>query len=152
MFKKALAIAGAGAVLLSMAVPVFGYYHHSGIDISNHAFVSTNIFTKADSGDNSIGGMMVSGSPRITSGAAGAYANVLTDVNSSELGCFGCNGDVDIHNRATVLTRLTTKADSGDNSIGGMCVSGGAITSGATNAQSIVAQSVNYSAVGFPLH
>lgn len=150
MVKKAIAIGAAGLMLLSVAGPVFaGWWWGGGndVDIHNYARVSTKVYTKADSGDNSIGGKYVFGG-RITTGAAGATADLYTDVNSSMLVCDGCDGDINIRNRAHAYTRVKTVADSGDNSIHGKCVGGGIITTGAATAKSIVDTIVNFTMVG----
>ncbi len=153
MFRKLAALAGAGALLLSVAGPAFAgfpYYHpkpSGGIDIDNHAFVLTKVSTTADSGDNEIGGKIVKNGTIVT-GAAGALAAVSNDVNSSVLGCKRCTGSVDIDNHAFVSTKVYTKADSGDNEIGGKIVKGGLISTGAAGATSIVDQFVNYTQVG----
>jgi len=150
MMKKALAIAGAGAILLSMAGPALAGWWWMGSDdvtIGNMAFVTNKVTTKADSGDNSIGGKCVFGGT-IKTGAASAATYVGNDVNGSAVSCVGCDGDVDIHNGAFVTNRVWTKADSGDNSIGGKFVGGGSITTGAAGASSIVENFINWSIVG----
>ncbi len=153
MIKKVLAIAGAGAILLSMAGPAFGWGWSWGgsndLDIDNHAFVVNKVYTRADTGDNSIGGRYVFGGS-IRTGAATAGTDVLNDVNSSFVGCDCVDGDVDIDNGAFVYNRVKTRADSGDNRIGGKFVGGGSITTGAAGAGSIVTSLVNYSVVGMP--
>jgi hypothetical protein len=149
MMKKALALAGAGALLLTMAGPAFGNWWWMGgndVDIDNHAFVMNDVYTKADSGDNSIGGKYVWGGS-IRTGAATAGSTVGNDVNSSFVGC-ACDKDVDIDNHAFVMNDVYTKADSGDNSIGGKCVGGGTIVTGAAGAGSVVTNFVNWSTIG----
>ena len=152
MMKKALALAGAGAILLSVAGPAFGMFWWMGSDdvtIGNMAIVSNKVTTKADSGDNSIGGKCVFGGT-IRTGAASAYSNVGNEVNGSRIACVGCDGDVDIHNNMGFVTnRVWTKAASGDNRIGGMFVGGGSITAGAAGATSIVTNFVNPTVVGY---
>ena len=152
MVKKIAAMAGAGAMLLSMAGPAFGmgwWWMDSGndVDIHNWATVTTKTYTKADSGDNEIGGKMVWGGG-IHTGAASAYANVYSDVNSTLIGCNDCTSDVSVYNGARVYTKTYTKADSGDNDLGGMCVGGGWIGTGAAGATSLVSGLVNLTVVG----
>lgn len=151
MMKKILAVAGAGAILLSVAGPAFGmgwwWSGGDGVDINNWARVRTSVTTKADSGDNDIGGMFVCGGS-IRTGNVVARSYVTNDVNSSLVGCVGCEGDVDIENHARVYTRVYTKADSGDNKLGGMLVGGGRIRTGDATAWSDAFSVVNLSVVG----
>ena len=163
--KKLVAIGIAVLVLALVAAPAMAVFPgcfpgmpgcggsgggSDGIDIDNHAKVFTKVYTKADSGDNYINGSMVFGG-KIVTGAASATSDLYTDVNSSMLGCYKCDGDVDIDNHARVYTKVYTKADSGDNYINGMCVGGGKITTGATNARSIVDSVVNFTLIGMEL-
>ena len=153
MNKKLAALAGAGALLFTMAGPALGFLPMFGSDdlnIDNWAFVSNKVTTKADSGDNSVGGMFVCGGG-ITTGAARASALVMNDVNSSMLGCPTCFDDVNIDNGAMVFNRTYTKADSGDNSVGGMVVGGGWINTGGATAGSTVQNLVNFSWVNGPM-
>lgn len=150
MMKKALALAGAGAMLLAVVGPAFGTFWWMGSDdvtIGNYAMVFNDVSNKADSGDNSIGGMCVFGGS-IKTGAATANAYVGNDVNGSAVGCVGCDGDVDIHNFAFVTNDVHNKADSGDNRIGGKFVGGGSITTGTAGASSIIENFINWSVVG----
>ncbi|MFC1727295.1 hypothetical protein ACFL0Y_02110 [Patescibacteria group bacterium] len=148
MVKKIASLAGAGALLATMAVPAFGMWFGSNdVNIGNWAVVKTKVSTKADSGDNYLGGMMVYGGS-IRTGAAGATSLVTNDVNETFVGCNDCDGDVNVGNWAVVKTRVRTKADTGDNYLGGMCVGGGSIVTGAAGALSDVWSVVNYSMVG----
>lgn len=159
MVKKALAIVGAGAILLSMAVPVLGQCYglscfpmsSDDVTIHNCALVSNRLYTKADSGDNMISGWFGVSGGVINSGNATAKLTLGNEVNTSLLGCTGCIDDVNIYNRARVYNRVKTIADSGDNMLSGMCVSGGRITSGAASATSLVTNIVNLTSVGVPL-
>ena len=150
MIKKALAIAGAGAILLSMAGPAFGCWWcwpSDDIDIWNRAKVHTRIYNKADTGDNEVHGEYVFGG-RIRTGDARATSTVYNDVNYNDVGCGCMDGDVDIHNRARVGTRIYNKADSGDNEVHGKVVCGGRIRTGAATATSMVDNLVNTNIVG----
>jgi len=150
MMKKALALAGAGAMLLAVVGPTFGFWWGGNeVEIDNHAKVYTKVYTTADSGDNEIGGKMVFGG-KIVTGAATAGSEVYNDVNSSVLGCKDCSGSVEIDNHARVYTKVYTKADSGDNEIGGKIVGGGKIITGAAGAGSLVTNIVNFTMVGVP--
>ena len=85
MLKKAIAIAGAGAILLSMASPAFGWIFGGDdggtLTINNHAWVTTKVKTKANTGRNST---MFCGS--IGTGAAGATSMVTNVVNTNLVG------------------------------------------------------------------
>ena len=159
MMKKALALAGAGALLLSVALPVLGYcmgpfcFGDDGGDltIDNCARVYTKVYNKADTGDNSIGGKYVRGGS-IKTGAADATARVYNDVNSSVIGCDCIDGDISIDNHARVKTRVYNKAYTGDNSIGGRCVSGGRIRTGDAGATALVDSLVNFTMVGYDMN
>lgn len=139
MIKKIAALAGAGALLLSMAGPAFGFTL-----VKNKAKVKNIVVTKADTGDNSIHGKYVFGGEIIT-GDAGACALVDNDVNSSVV--YPDDGALIIKNKAKVKNVVITKADTGDNSIGGKVVGGGGIDTGNAGASSIVTNFVNYSIV-----
>ncbi len=142
MVKKAIAFGAAGLMLLSVAGPAMGMWN-----IHNYGLVSNSVRTKADSGDNMIGGMWVCGGS-IRTGAASAYANVGNDVNSTGIGgCVGCFGG-NIYNGGVVSNWVKTKADSGDNMISGGMVGSGSINTGAASATSVVTSFVNYSLIG----
>ena len=157
MMKKIAALAGAGALLLSLAGPAFGCSIFDGwtncgggsddVTIHNKARVCTSVTTKADSGDNDIHGKYVWGG-KIKTGLADATTWVKTQVNYNEVACPGCEGDVDIWNKAKVKTRVYTKADSGDNDIHGKCVGGAKIKTGGATAYSDVMSLVNFNLVG----
>ncbi len=152
MIKKALAIAGAGAVLLSMAGPAFGmgWWWMGGDDVTirNVGTVNNTITNSANTGHNDIGGMCVHGG-RILTGGASATANVGNDVNSNGIGCFSCDGDIDIYNTGLVNNRVTNRANTGYNHIGGMFVGGGLISTGNAGASTLVTNFVNTNMVGF---
>jgi hypothetical protein len=159
MLKRIAALAGAGALLLSVAVPVLGKCGGGGckppmpsddVTISNFASVYTDIFTKADTGDNKLGGKRVCGG-EIKTGAAGAYSTALLDVNSSLVGCPACRGDVRIGNFASIFTDVDTKADTGDNKMGAKCLGGGKIYTSGAEAGSLVDALVNFSVVGYSM-
>ena len=149
MMKKALALAGAGVILLSMAGPSFGtgggWWGGDDVNIYNRASVINNVVTQASTGYNSVGGLLVCG--RIRTGAAGATAIIGNDVNLNQVGCDGCDGDVEIHNNAYVRNNVLTQASSGYNRVGGLLV-GGMIRTGAAGATSMVTNFVNTNIVG----
>ena len=149
--KKFAALAGSAVLLLSMAGPAFASHWFFGSDddvsIRNYGRVTNDVETRADSGDNSIGGMFVSGG-RINTGAVAAGASLYTDVNSTVLGCGCLDGDLTIHNYGRVYNDVDTKADSGDNSIHGFVVHGGSIRTGGATAGSVLDTIVNFTMVG----
>jgi hypothetical protein len=149
MKKKIAALAGAGVLLLSMAGPAFGIFDWGGssseLNIYNGASVTNRTYTKAYTGDNGIGGMFVKGS--IWTGAAGATALVANDVNSSVVASCDCYDTINIYNGASVYNKTYTKADTGDNGVGGMW-NGGWIHTGGAGATSVVDNLVNFSLVG----
>jgi len=88
MIKKIAALAGAGALLLGAAVPVFAngwWWNNDDVDIDNHAYVRNTVITKADTGDNSIGGKLVFGGD-INTGDAEALGIVTNAVNTTVVG------------------------------------------------------------------
>ncbi len=160
MVKKAIALAGAGVLLLSAALPVLGNYgcygphcgggHKDGGDLSinNFASVFNDVYTKAVSGDADLGGKHVWGGS-IRTGAATAGTSLLNEVNTSLIGCDCIDGDINIHNGAFLMNHVRTKAYSGDGDLGGWCVGGGSITTGAAGASSVVQNLINMSVVGY---
>jgi len=155
MLRKLAALAGAGALLLAVAGPALAWGYggggsSGGLDIKNWASVVTNVYTKADTGDNTISGFKVSGG-KIRTGDAVASSGVYTEANTTLLsGCEDC-GSVKINNGASVQTTVTTKADTGDNTISGFKVSGGKIWTGGAEAGSLVNNVVNFTSVGVDL-
>jgi len=144
--KKLAALVGSAALLLSMTGVVMAH-RRGGDDVSirNYGRVTNDIETRADSGDNSIGGKLVRGG-RIETGKVEAYSDIFTDVNSTVLGC-GCTDDLSIRNYGKVRNDVETKADSGDNSIHGRWVSGGKIDTGKAFAGTVVETIVNFTMV-----
>lgn len=149
--KKIAALVGAGALVLALVVPAMAYRGRTTgrVEIENEDVTVVNkVETKADTGDNSIGGKCVGGGS-ITTGNASAISMVYNDVNTSEIACRGCRGNVEIENEdVTVRNRVETKADTGDNRIGGKYVKSGTIRTGVAYAYSDVYSLVNYSVVG----
>lgn len=143
--KKLAALAGAGAMLLGMAVPAFGWWGGgSALNIYNDATVTNRTYTKAYTGNNGVGGMF-GGS--IFTGAAGATALVANDVNSSVVATCDCYDEINIYNGASVYNKTYTRADTGDNGVGGM-FGGGWVGTGAAGATSVVDNLVNFTLVG----
>lgn len=149
MNKKLITAAGAGAILLGMAVPVLGHPGMGSDDVvtRNRARVYTSVATVANTGVNRLGAMCLGGGV-IRTGRADAWTDVQTDVNFTAVECPGCGGDVMTHNKARVGTRVLTVANTGLNSMGGMMVRGGRIISGDAVATSVVANTVNTTVVG----
>lgn len=118
MIKKLTAVAGATALLLSMASPALGWWFGSDdITVNNgHTMVITTAAAGADTGDNSqMGGK---GSQTMSTGNATAWAGAGASVNHTSvlLGCGCLDGDIEVNNRGTfVLTTALAGADSGDN-------------------------------------
>ena len=136
--KKIATVGIAAGLLATSAMPAFANgRHHRGSDDdltvaqSNSAFVGNLVVTRADTGDNYIGGgsnhsrghRSGGSNSKIVTGDASADALVTTEANSnsaSVAGC-GCFDDVSIaqSNEALVLNGVFTTADTGDNSISG---------------------------------
>ena len=146
--KRLVGVAAAGAMLLSMATPAMagicdymdcggGGDSSSSVSINNHAFVYNKAYTKADTGDNDIGGKCVFGG-KIYTGAATATSQIYNDVNSSILGCDDCFDNMSINNHAMVFNKAYTKAYTGDNGIHGKYVGGGYINTGDAGAGGII--------------
>ena len=147
--KKLAALAGAGALLLSMAGGAFGFWSSDDITIDNHARIYNRVTTKADSGDNTVFGGMFSRS-KIWTGTASAGSTVYNDVNATLIGCDCLDGDLDVDNRAKVRNKVYTKADSGDNTVFGGMLSSSRIYTGGATAVSAVDNFVNTVIVGGP--
>jgi len=144
--KKVASLLGAGALLFGMVGSAFAFdFHHffgSDTRVRNYARVTNDVDVDADSGDNEIGGKFVFGG-RIRTGDATAGAEVLNDVNYTELGC-GCDGDLS----ARVRNDVDVDADSGDNEVHGMFVHGGSIRTGSALAGGLVTNLVNTTITG----
>lgn len=158
MFAKLAGIGASAALLLAMAVPGFAHYWSDDdliVDIHNWAHVTNNVTTKAYTGDNSIHGKWVTGGA-IYTGVAGASSAVFNTVNlnaADPCACLGGLGSFDdvtltIKNGAHVDNNLYTKAETGDNSIGGKYVGGGLIATGVAGATSYVENVVNTNVLG----
>ena len=143
--KKFAALIGAGAMLLSMAVPAFatGIFDFLSDDVSIHNFgyVKNDVDTSANSGLNSAGGFFHGG--LIFTGNAVSGATVGTEVNSTLIGC-GCADDVSIWNMGTVKNYIDTNANTGLNHTFG----GGFISTGGALGNSVVSSMVNFTAIG----
>ena len=136
MLKKLIGVAAGAGLVLTMAGSAFAFgwiFPSNDVESGNFAVVKNFVVTKADTGDNEIGGMVVGGGS-ITTGAATAVGSVLNQVNTTQVGCDCLDGDVTTHNFGTVKNFVITKADTGDNEIGGKFVFGGAIRTGAAGA------------------
>jgi hypothetical protein len=151
MFKKIAIGASTAAAALVLAVPAFAHMsmpHMSSLSLSNSAYVHNDVTTKANSGDNSIGGLKVKGGS-ITTDLAGAGSEVDNTLNSnnSSCGCGSTHGVTTLKNMATVHNDVNTSANTGYNTIGGLKVSGGHITTGEADATSLVTNVVNSNVV-----
>lgn len=174
MIRKIAALAGAGALLLSAAIPVLanGDWHHNRggeleIKIENKDTSVTNrVATIANTGLNSVegghrhhggpssqGGDENGGSNRgsINTGNAGASSDVMNVVNSNTVDLCGCLSDkkgdvkVEIKNEGTDVTNgVLTMANTGLNSIKGQ----GRIRTGDAGAEGVVTNIVNTNTVG----
>jgi hypothetical protein len=151
--KRYAALAGAGALLLSMAGPALGWGgHHRSKDelkIANLAVVVNKTETEAETGEN-----MVMGKGLIMTGNAGATAYVGNDVNYNAVAGCGCYDEVKIFNGALVWNDTETEAETGENMVmGGRKTrrhhrSGGTIITGNAGATSVVENFVNWNMVG----
>lgn len=101
MVKKIAALAGAGAILLSVAVPVFAVYghHHGSSDV---AIIRNSATANANTGENVQGNMAIVGGRGVddvtvrgdnwmSTGDATAYAGALVVANT-HIGCGRCGG------------------------------------------------------------
>lgn len=150
--KRIAALAGAGALLLSMAGPAFGGFDWFGSDssltVNNHALVINKTETEAETGDNeSSGGWIMTGN-------AGATSLVGNQVNYTEVWGCDCYDDVTVNNGAFVYNDTETEAETGDNDTGGSRrrrhrSSGGAIFTGNAGATSVVENLVNFTLIGY---
>lgn len=149
-FKKIVAIAAATGLMLSATAPVLA--NDPELTISNWAKVKNKLYTKSNTGHNSISATGDVKGGEIGSGAAFAGANLTNSVNWTELAC-GCVKEGDAHvlvdNSAKVKNYLTTKSNTGHNSINaGDDVEGGVITTGSADSQAIVVNDVNTTIMG----
>jgi hypothetical protein len=152
MLKKLAAGAATTIAALALAVPAFAslpsmHMHMNELTLSNYAHVDNDVTTKANSGLNSLGGAKVHGG-HITTDMATAGSQVDNGVNSNQSSC-GCDshGKTTLKNMAYVDNNVTTKANTGLNSIHGMVVGGGSINTGEADATSIVSNVVNSNVV-----
>lgn len=151
--KKFAKLAGAAVLMLGMVTPALGWYwSDDDLTVNNWAVTTTNTTTKAYTGDNSIHGKYVRGGTLYT-GTASAASYVSLGVNTTLVGSCGCFDDVTVGNGAVTGTDTYTKADTGDNSIGGYKVGswfggGPVLSTGAGSALSVVEAAVNYTQVG----
>jgi hypothetical protein len=150
--KKFASLVGAGALLLTMAVPAFGFFpvfqKPAEVKVYNSAFVTNTTTTKATSGDVELNAFTLSGGVYKT-GSASSGAGVYNQVNSTQLGCTSCSQDLTIKNNAFVMNDTYTKATSGEVEVGGWKVGGFVYAStGAAGASSSVQNFVNTTIVG----
>lgn len=138
--KKIFAAGAGAAMFLATAVPVF-----ASVNIWNGAGILNEIMTAANTGGNVIAGEVVEGGS-IDTGNAGAATEVTNVVNSNDVNHWGwdcdCN-DVNIENGAEVLNGVVTLANTGENTITGGYVGGGAIDTGNAGSASVVTNVVN---------
>ncbi len=145
MVKKVLALVGAGAMLLTVAVPALAWPTPPApnLKIVNSAWVTNNVGSWANTGRNMVSGWC----SIVKTGDAQAVSSVGNDVNLNVVGCscFNCNcgGDLSLTNKATVTNRVGSWANTGSNT-----VMGGWLTSGNASAVSVVENAVNTNIVG----
>lgn len=162
-FKKLAVTGAAAALLLSSVVPAFAYggHHHNGVDIDveNHARVTNNVLTLANTGFNEVSNndSLDSFSEEdhrdhhrggsITTGNAWAGASVVNDVNFTQVDLCGCRDlgkvEIDVDNNAHVNNNVLTVANSGFN-----YVDSGRIRTGNAGAEASVVNFVNTTIVG----
>ena len=117
--KRLIAIAGAGAMLLSAVTPAFAHVRFQmpsyDYDFTNKAYIDTEVTAIADTGDNTQK-LYTTGSNLMGTGDAVADASAVTFANLYDV-CGGClpKGDVDLYNKAHIDTDVFAKADTGDN-------------------------------------
>jgi hypothetical protein len=169
MIKKLIVTGAAAAIMLSSAAGAFATFtpfnfgSSANIDISNTGTVTNTVSTSANTGNNyqtAKGDVEYGG---ITTGAANAGANVMTQLNWNQFDCgcvLGLNGnvhslDLDLSNHGTVTNNIATAANSGGNyqTAGGMFWFGGevehsSITTGAAGASSVIQNVVNTNMFG----
>ncbi len=146
--KKFAALVGAGAMLLSMAVPAFATFDpfdwlSDDVSIHNYGYVKNDVDTSANSGWNSAGGLFHGG--LIFTGQALSGANVGTELNNTVIGC-ACAGvdDISIGNFGKVKNYVDTDANTGWNHTFG----GGFIKTGGATGSSVVQSVVNFTSIG----
>lgn len=150
--KKIASLIGAGALLLTMAVPAFGFWRPSPeIEVSNHAMIINDTTTRATSGDVEVGGKFVFGGTYNT-GLASSAAVVYNDVNYTEVNCSWCSRDVEVKNSAFVMNDTYTRAASGEVEVGGYWVGSPRATTGGAGASSVINNFVNTTVVGAIVH
>lgn len=167
MFKKLIVTGATAALLMSSAVGAFAStdpFHFFGssadLNISNTGTVTNTVSTSANTGNNyQTAKGSVEGSS-ITTGAASAGANVMTQLNWNQFDCgcvLGLSGDIhkldfDLSNHGTVTNTIATSANSGGNyqSAGGWWgeVEKSSITTGAAGASSVIQNVVNTNMFG----
>ena len=163
-FKKLAVTSAAAALLFSSVVPALANYegrHHNGVDIDveNHARVTNNVLTVANTGFNEVGSndsfdSSSEGDHRhhhrggsINTGDAWAGTSVVNDVNFTQVDLCGCRDlgkvEIDVDNNAHVNNNVLTVANSGFN-----YVDSGRIRTGNAGAEASVVNFVNTTIVG----
>jgi hypothetical protein len=139
--KKIAAVAGAGALLLSVASPAFA---DDDLNIRNRVRVRNNVTTQSNTGLNAILAADDVRGGRVRSGNAEAVATVATTANTSSVDDRSGFDDTTVRNRARVTNNVTTQSNSGLNSIlAADDVRGGRVRSGNAVSDSMVTNVVN---------
>jgi hypothetical protein len=113
--RKFITIAGAAALLLGSAAPAFAMFpmwQMPSYDVTNKAYIDTEVTAKANTGDNTQK-VYGAGVNEMGTGAAYADASAVTFANLFD-GC-GCLPKGDLYNKAHVDTDVYAKAETGDN-------------------------------------
>lgn len=122
--KKLIAVAGAGAMLLSIAGPAFAYGSYGSADV---AIVNNGAIATSNTGNNSQGNVSsvykgraedvsVSGNNNMTTGAASSYAGAVVVANT-HVGC-GCESSRHHSDVAIVDNGALAGSNSGANGQG----------------------------------
>jgi len=173
MFKKLIVTGAAAGMLLTSAVGAFATFNFPWLDpqttadvsISNTGSVSNSVNTSANTGYNDQTAKGDVEWSSITTGAANAGANVMTQLNWNQFDC-GCvlglggfdNLDFSLSNNGSVSNAVNTSANSGYNTqsatghggwwFGGAEVEHSSMTTGAAGASSVVQSVVNTNMFG----
>lgn len=156
MNKKLVGAVIGAAALLAVAAPAFaddGGFFSKLIVKNTDTEVTNNVWTKANTGHNSISGDEVFGGTILT-GNAMAGSDVSNVVNSTSVKGCGCFDLVVVKNRETDVTNnVHTKANTGYNSIEGGTLGnedggGAVIVTGDAGALASVTNVVNTTIVG----
>ncbi len=115
--KRLIAIAGAGAMLLSAVTPAFAYgsFYMPSSDTNNFAIVDNTAVAKSSTGAN----WQTGGSNYLITGIAVSDSTAVVVANTNVVNCRTCRSTGDVNNMALIDNTSIAKSDTGGQSPGG---------------------------------